>query len=144
MATPLRRSLVVGLLVLACLAVVPAVPATPASADTPSVTIPPDDVSDADVVTLTTSGFASGVHGFVQCPTASIGSAVPGSLPTGCSIEFIGFGDVAPTFDMQVERELAFTGAGADRSWWTAQRRPGRAWSACSCPASSTVRPLRR
>ena len=111
MFTPLRRSLVVGLLLLAGLTSVPGAPVAPVAADPPAVTIPPRAVSDGDVVTLTTSGFSSGVHGFVQCPTASIAAAAPGNLPEGCEIRHIGFGDVAASFDMLVNRELVFTTA---------------------------------
>jgi len=62
----------------------------PASADTPTVSIPPDEVTDGVPVTLTTSGFPTGVHGFVECPTANIGAALPGDLPQGCALLHIG------------------------------------------------------
>lgn len=83
----------------------------PASADTPTVSIPPDEVTDGVPVTLTTSGFPTGVHGFVECPTANIGAALPGDLPQGCALLHIGFEPVPPSFAVPVARELTWVGA---------------------------------
>ena len=44
--------------------------AAPAVAEEPTVTVTPSVVSDGQQVTMTTAGFPSGLHAFLQCPAS--------------------------------------------------------------------------
>ena len=107
MGTSLGRAVAAVAVAVAALATTPQA----ASADTPAVSIPPDEVTDGVPVTLTTSGFPTGVHGIVECPTANIAAATPGNLPQGCAILHIGFEPVPPSIAAPVARELTWVGA---------------------------------
>ncbi|HEX5946583.1 MAG TPA: neocarzinostatin apoprotein domain-containing protein [Acidimicrobiales bacterium] len=78
--------------------------AAPASAQTPpTVTVTPDQVVDGQTVTITTSGFGSGLHAFVECPASFADETTNTTIVDRCALlSSITDGPVPTSIDVTV------------------------------------------
>jgi len=78
--------------------------AAPATAQTPpTVTVTPDQVIDGQTVTITTSGFGSGLYAFVECPAAFADETSNTTILNRCALlAGLEEGPVPPSIDVTV------------------------------------------
>jgi hypothetical protein len=83
----------------------------PAAADVPTVTVTPSQVTDGATVTVTTSGFGSGIHAFLECRSSYPVDHASDVVFDHCRLmSDLSSGIPLPTFEGRVDR--AFTVGG--------------------------------